>query len=370
MDLKIDPEFAGKIPPLTEEEYRQLEENILADGRVINPLIIWNGVIVDGHNRYRILQEHPGIPFDTFEKEFPDQFAVIAWICKNQLGRRNLTPEQRKYLIGKRYEAEKSHEAFHGNQYSSVVPDPVSDAPGEPTFSECGDGDAPESGGGTFYHHQNGMKTSERIAKEIGTGERYVRLAEEFARGVDAAEEAVPGMKQEILSGKLKGTDQAIRAIGKAEPEEREKLTRKLQHPSPALEECKRQQASGSLDLAAEGYEISTNAGADDTDTGICEEDDDLSPISSGLRTKAEELQAIQEISDNMLTSDGRGTAEDMLYELRDALDTLIDRWNLCLETYEETYRKKKYRRQVKALAGEGIEYLNNIRKEPDHENG
>ena len=28
MDLKIDPEFAGKIPPLTDEEYRQLEENI------------------------------------------------------------------------------------------------------------------------------------------------------------------------------------------------------------------------------------------------------------------------------------------------------------------------------------------------------
>ena len=123
MDLKIDPEFAGKIPPLTDEEYRQLEENILADGRVINPLIVWNGVIVDGHNRYRIVQAHPEVPYDTFEKDFPDRFAVIAWICRNQLGRRNLTPEQRKYLIGKQYEAEKASvpNAAGKNQFSEEV---------------------------------------------------------------------------------------------------------------------------------------------------------------------------------------------------------------------------------------------------------
>ena len=88
MTLTIAPEFAGKIPPLTDEELQQLEENILADGRVINPLITWNGVIVDGHNRFRILQAHPEFPCTTFEKEFPDRFAVMAWICRNQLGRR------------------------------------------------------------------------------------------------------------------------------------------------------------------------------------------------------------------------------------------------------------------------------------------
>ena len=59
MDLRIDPEFAEKIPPLSPEEIEQLEANILAEGVVINPLIVWNGVIVDGHNRYRILQKHP-----------------------------------------------------------------------------------------------------------------------------------------------------------------------------------------------------------------------------------------------------------------------------------------------------------------------
>ena len=106
-NLRIDPEFESKIPPLREEELKQLEENILADGVVINPLIVWNGIIVDGHNRYRILQQHPEIQFTIYEKEFPDRYAVIAWICKNQLGRRNLTSQQFKYLMGQQYKAEK-----------------------------------------------------------------------------------------------------------------------------------------------------------------------------------------------------------------------------------------------------------------------
>ena len=118
----IDPEFASKIPPLREEELKQLEANILAAGVVINPLIVWNGIIVDGHNRYRILQQHPEIQFTIYEKEFPDRYAVIAWICKNQLGRRNLTSQQFKYLMGQQYKAEKTafllggHFACHGER--------------------------------------------------------------------------------------------------------------------------------------------------------------------------------------------------------------------------------------------------------------
>ena len=106
-DLKIDPEFEAEIPPLTEDEFDLLKQNILSEGRLLSPLIIWNGTIVDGHNRYRILLEHPEIDYETLDKDFPDRFAASAWICKNQLGRRNLTPEQRVYLIGKQYSSMK-----------------------------------------------------------------------------------------------------------------------------------------------------------------------------------------------------------------------------------------------------------------------
>ena len=52
--LKIDPEFQGKIPPLNFEEEQQLEQNILHEGRLLNPIIIWSGFILDGHTRCRI----------------------------------------------------------------------------------------------------------------------------------------------------------------------------------------------------------------------------------------------------------------------------------------------------------------------------
>ena len=56
--LKIDPEFQSKIPPLQFEEEQQLEQNIIAEGRLLNPIITWNGYILDGHTRYRILKKH------------------------------------------------------------------------------------------------------------------------------------------------------------------------------------------------------------------------------------------------------------------------------------------------------------------------
>ena len=59
INLKIDPEFQSQIPPLTDDEFKQLEENILKEGKLLSPLIVWNNTLVDGHNRYAILQKHP-----------------------------------------------------------------------------------------------------------------------------------------------------------------------------------------------------------------------------------------------------------------------------------------------------------------------
>ena len=116
INLKIDPEFQSQIPPLTDDEFKQLEENILKEGKLLSPLIVWNNILVDGHNRYEIVQEHPEISFSTMPLPFESREEVLAWICKNQLGRRNLTPEQKYYLMGKQYEAEK---AAHGGDRKS-----------------------------------------------------------------------------------------------------------------------------------------------------------------------------------------------------------------------------------------------------------
>ena len=68
INLKIDPEFQSQIPPLTDDEFKQLEENILKEGKLISPLIVWGNTLVDGHNRYEIVQKHPEISFSTMPR--------------------------------------------------------------------------------------------------------------------------------------------------------------------------------------------------------------------------------------------------------------------------------------------------------------
>lgn len=104
-NIRIDPEFQSLVPALTQEEYNQLEENLLQDG-CREPICLWEGLILDGHHRYGICQKH-GLHFTTRTLALRDRDEAIIWICSNQMGRRNLTEEQRHYLIGKRYEVEK-----------------------------------------------------------------------------------------------------------------------------------------------------------------------------------------------------------------------------------------------------------------------
>jgi N6-adenosine-specific RNA methylase IME4 len=87
--LRIDEELHDLIPPLTAEEYRQLEENIIAEG-CRDALVVWNDTIIDGHNRYEICTQH-GIEFNTVGKEFENKDVAKVWIIDNQKGRRNLT---------------------------------------------------------------------------------------------------------------------------------------------------------------------------------------------------------------------------------------------------------------------------------------
>ena len=94
--LTIDPEFRDLIPPLNDDELAMLEESIIANG-CESPLIVWNGVIVDGHNRHAICQKH-GIPFAVTEKEFSSREDAMLWMLRNQLGRRNLNSYQRSDL--------------------------------------------------------------------------------------------------------------------------------------------------------------------------------------------------------------------------------------------------------------------------------
>ena len=94
--IEIKKEFKELIPALTTEEFKQLEENILKDG-IRDPLVLWNGYLIDGHNRYQIAFKH-GLEYKTIDKEFEDESQVKEWMINNQFGRRNLSNYQRSVL--------------------------------------------------------------------------------------------------------------------------------------------------------------------------------------------------------------------------------------------------------------------------------
>lgn len=318
-NLRIDPEFESKIPPLREEELKQLEENILADGVVINPLIVWNGIIVDGHNRYHILQQHPEIQFTTYEKAFSDRYAAIAWICKNQLGRRNLTPEQRRYLVGKQYEAEK---LAHGG-------------------SRKMEGEQPSCHGDNLVSQP---KTCERIAQENGVNWRSVIRSEKFAQNVDAAEAAVPGTREKILSGKVKPTAAELASVSRAAPEER---------PGLVAEICRPRQEKRTAREKQSGQE---KMDAQEAKPPLPE----LPKPNSRRRSRSRmSLESIREASEKMLQPTGEIEEEDIFAEMEDALDTLIFRWNTCLQNNPTLCLSGL--EDIRRIGEQGIDFIKNF---------
>ena len=210
INLKIDPEFQSQIPPLTDDEFKQLEENILKEGKLISPLIVWGNTLVDGHNRYAILQKHPGIYFSTMPLRFENREEAVAWICRNQLGRRNLSPEQKRYLLGKQYEAEKkAAKIFRGNQYTL----------------------AKKSGGDHGDNHHSGKKTCDRIAEENGVSRASVLRASHYTRGIDIADNLSPGIKQKVFSGEVKFTNEEMSKLVLSSPDKRQDVFAEIMHP-------------------------------------------------------------------------------------------------------------------------------------------
>lgn len=100
IEIRVNQKFKDLIPPLTADERKQLEENILKDG-IRDPLVVWEGTIVDGHNRYEIARKH-GLEYRVVEKEFRDEDEATLWIIDNQFGRRNLPDVDRIMLSQKR----------------------------------------------------------------------------------------------------------------------------------------------------------------------------------------------------------------------------------------------------------------------------
>jgi ParB-like chromosome segregation protein Spo0J len=181
MELSINPELEKWIIPLTVDEFEQLTKSVLEDG-CREPLVVWGHTLVDGHNRFRICTKH-GVEFKTVQKDFESVDAAKDWMVRNQLGRRNVTPEQRDYLIGKIYKESKCQ-----GQRNDL----------------------------TYRQNDEKLKTSQQIADQFNVSSRTVERAERFADALDTvAENCGEQIKNSVLNRRHHVTKSNIMKMSK-----------------------------------------------------------------------------------------------------------------------------------------------------------
>src|SRR6185503_6340716 len=173
-------------PPLADDEIDALERQVTQHG-ILAPLVVWQGVLVDGHNRFRLARRHR-LRFDVREVLLLDRASVVAWICDQALARRSLTPLAAAYLRGKRYETAKRDSAS--------------------TRFE------PDARRGQSDHAAGFTRTDERLSKEIGVGARTIRRDAEFARDLDLLVVRMGvELRNEILGRKLQMTRRDVHLV-------------------------------------------------------------------------------------------------------------------------------------------------------------
>ena len=150
------------------------------------------------------------LPFESREE-------VLAWICKNQLGRRNLTPEQKKFLIGKQYSVEHRKPGGNdNNQYTTATQEAVQE-------ELCQNDTIPPTA------TENSVR--KQIAEQHNVSESYVVRSEKFMKGVDILEQMIPGMQEKILSGQFKVRDADMHRLARADFPNLKQIVHEILHP-------------------------------------------------------------------------------------------------------------------------------------------
>ncbi len=220
--LKIDPEFKDLIRPLRRKEYLQLEENILDEG-CRDPIIIWNDYIIDGHNRYAICTQH-SVPFRTITKDFASKDEAIVWICKNQLGRRNITEETRKYLIGRQYESEKIIASIKNPVGKNQHPFPQKQEDVDEDFIP-----QPQQ---KQVPPRSKNKTAHIIGADNNITHATVQKYAYYTRALDHIAEQCPELRTKILSGRYKVSHKNVLALEQLSKKELNQLNVRLDRGS------------------------------------------------------------------------------------------------------------------------------------------
>ncbi|GLQ89810.1 ParB N-terminal domain-containing protein [Dyella flagellata] len=183
MDIVVNQELKAYIDPLTPEEHESLERSLLAEG-CRDALVLWGNVLVDGHNRYGICQQH-GLPFQTVQNpRFQSIEDVHLWMIDQHLGRRSVSDFQRGVLALRKREILAQRSAVQ----VAAAPEPATEHEGEAASA-----DEPATAAATER-----PPSREALAREAKLSGNQVALIEKIQK--QAAPEVVAAVRSGVIS--------------------------------------------------------------------------------------------------------------------------------------------------------------------------
>lgn len=203
MEFRIDPEFRDVLPT-SEERYKALEAVVLNDGMFTDPFVTWNGILLDGHTRYRIMQNHPELDLKPFEQKLPndrfsDRYAAIVWIIKRQTERRNLNDFELAEAHKKAFDAQKKTQGGQAGNTNAEKRMVANDQ--------------------SFSRNKDGATTT-ILAADFGIKPGQFKHSVRIGNAMEEAERLVPGAKEVIKSGKAKVSKTALEDMHLIESED------------------------------------------------------------------------------------------------------------------------------------------------------
>jgi hypothetical protein len=181
MPIVVNEDLKAYIDPLTPDEHAALERSLLTEG-CRDALVLWGDVLVDGHNRYGICQQH-GIPFQTLQStHFKNLADVHLWMIDQHLGRRSVSDFQRGVLALRKREI-----LGERRQHAMAAATAHSDA----SAAEPGSAAAPSAPTEALASREDIAKAARLSSSQVGMIERIQK---------QATPELVAAVKSGILS--------------------------------------------------------------------------------------------------------------------------------------------------------------------------
>ena len=281
------------IDPLTPDEYAALERSLLAEG-CRDALVLWGDVLVDGHNRHAICQQH-GLPFQTVQNpHFTSLEDVQLWLIDQHLGRRSVSDFQRGVLALRKRDlvaARRSRAPVGSNTSSS------SSAPGSAEAA------ADDSASTSTSASEAPLHNREAIARAARLSSHQVVLIEKIRQ--QAAPEVVAALKAGSISlraaaavASLPAEEQVAAAVaGQGELKQAARRVRESRR-KPRAAPAETEMAGGALPAAAAAADTvaaalpSLAAGADALVQALQQRVAELTAENQALRQQLAGLQA------------------------------------------------------------------------------